>query len=200
MWVLACVRGVGAGGPAWQQAEPQACCPPHTPPPTATRRRPPLPTANRLHMDAALAAVPELSADDRRRLHNYFLHTCHFLSVAQVGSRCRRQRPAARASSAFSLPPPALPHRLPCRRCGSTCSSRRRRRGAAAAGPPRRQRGRLARDLSPPQCMIAACSMPAYTLAALSMRMSLVLSSPVIATPTLIASESHRGGGGGGGG
>ncbi|PRW57778.1 two-on-two hemoglobin-3 [Chlorella sorokiniana] len=35
------------------------------------------------HMDAALAAVPELSEDDRHKLHNYFLHTCHFLAVAQ---------------------------------------------------------------------------------------------------------------------
>ncbi|KAI7838759.1 hypothetical protein COHA_007552 [Chlorella ohadii] len=35
------------------------------------------------HMGAALAAVPELTEDDRRKLHNYFLHTCHFLAVAQ---------------------------------------------------------------------------------------------------------------------
>lgn len=38
-----------------------------------------------VHMDAALAVVPELSDEDRRKLHNYFLHTCHFLAVGCWG-------------------------------------------------------------------------------------------------------------------
>ncbi|KAL4457310.1 hypothetical protein ABPG75_012175 [Micractinium tetrahymenae] len=51
------------------------------------------------HMDAALAAVPEIDEDSRRRLHAYFRHTCYFLLVAQE-LRESMQRQAAAAAAA----------------------------------------------------------------------------------------------------
>ncbi|KAL4419593.1 hypothetical protein ABPG77_004842 [Micractinium sp. CCAP 211/92] len=49
------------------------------------------------HMDAALAAVPEIDDDARRRLHSYFRHTCYFLVVTQE-MRQSMQRQAAAAA------------------------------------------------------------------------------------------------------
>lgn len=111
-------------------------------------------------MDAALAAVPDLTEEDRRKLHNYFLHTCapppvSSLPLSAWFSRlppwraCRQTQllPGMEAHSTLSSPLP--PYNAPAagatswqwpRKCGSKWSSRpgRCRRPRAA----RRRRAR----------------------------------------------------------
>ena len=62
-----------------------------------------------LHMDAAMAAVPEIDEDSRQRLHAYFLHTCFFLVVAQElrESMMQQQQQQQKQQTVQPAPPTA---------------------------------------------------------------------------------------------
>ncbi|EFN55622.1 hypothetical protein CHLNCDRAFT_35393 [Chlorella variabilis] len=77
-----------------------------------------------MHMDAALAAVPEVDADSRQRLHAYFRHTCFFLVVAQEMRQSMERSAAAQQQRAAAAAAPAAPAAA----------------AAAAAGPGQQQR------------------------------------------------------------